>query len=96
MKALKTSKNAGKNSKNTLTKFSTRRKYSEAMPSDTLWKNQRNKPKEIRSCKPCARRKTINRDHLFYLALYSSLLIKTLPKIEANPPFFCFLQLNDK
>jgi hypothetical protein len=64
MKAPKTSKNGGKSWRSILTKFSTQRKCSEAMPSDTSSKNQRNRPKETKNWRLYERRKPINRDHL--------------------------------
>jgi hypothetical protein len=82
MKVHKTSRSAEKNWRSILTKFSTRRKCSKAMPSDTSSNNRRSRPKETKSWKLCERRKTINLDHLFYLALYTALSKRLEKTIE--------------
>ena len=51
MKVLKTLKKEENNYRNTLTKFSTPNKCSEAMLFVTLLTNQRSKPKETKNCR---------------------------------------------
>jgi hypothetical protein len=92
MKVHKTSRSAEKNWRSILTKFSTRRKCSKAMPSDTSSNNRRSRPKETKSWKLCERRKTINLDHLFYLALYI-LHREIIEKIAKNYTDTTFLEL---
>lgn len=62
MRVPRTSRSAVRNWRSTLTRSSTRRKCSGAMPFATSSKSPRSRPSEIRSWKPYARRKTISHD----------------------------------